>query len=322
MTIRRRVALLIVLGLLAPAGAAAQSIGTQPPRKAWGDPDLGGVWDFRTITPLERPEELGDKAFLTEEEVAAAEQKAVDRDRFMHEKPAERATKGGNVGAYNWFWMDFGTAAVASGRTSLIVDPPSGRRPQMTPAAAEAWSRRPPWGQEPPPDSYTDMSVFDRCVGSMALPIYPTAYNNYVQVFQTPDHLAMFVEMMGSIRIIPLDGRPQAAVPQALGNSRGRWEGGTLVVETENFSRSMALIGASHNARSLVERFTRVGPDSIEYEFTIVDPTVWTKPWTAVQTLRSAAGAVFEYACHEGNYALPNILAGARKAEAQDVAGR
>ena len=316
MTIRLRVAVLVTVGLWAPVGAAAQSTDTQPPRTSWGDPDLGGVWDFRTITPLERPEELGDKAFLTEEEVAAAEQKAVDRDRFMNEKPAERATKGGNVGAYNWFWMDFGTAAVASGRTSLIVDPPSGRRPPMTPEAAAAWSRRPPWGQEPPPDSYTDMSVFDRCVGSMALPIYPTAYNNYVQVFQTPDQLAMFVEMMGSVRIIPLDGRPHAAVPQALGNSRGRWEGGTLVVETENFSRGMALIGASRNAHSLVERFTRVGRDSIEYEFTIVDPTVWTKPWTAVQTLRRAAGAVYEYACHEGNYALPNILAGARKAEA------
>ena len=312
----------MMIGLLAPAGAAAQSADTQPPRTAWGDPDLGGVWDFRTITPLERPEELGDKAFLTEEEVAAAEQKAVDRDRFMNEKPAERATKGGNVGAYNWFWMDFGTAAVASGRTSLIVDPPNGRRPQMTPAAAEAWSKRPPWGQEPPPDSYTDMSVFDRCVGSMALPIYPTAYNNFVQVFQTPDHLAMFVEMMGSVRIIPLDGRPHAGVPQALGNSRGRWEGDTLVVETENFSRGMALIGASHDAHGLVERFTRVGPGILEYEFTVVDPTVWTRPWTAVQTLRRAAGAVYEYACHEGNYALPNILAGARAAEAQRSAGR
>ena len=230
-------------------------------------------------------------------------------------QPAETTKAGGSVGAYNWFWMDFGTEAVESGRTSLIVDPPSGRRPPMTPEAAEAWSKRPPWGQEPPPDNYTDMSVFDRCVGSMALPIYPTAYNNYVQVFQTPDHVAMFVEMMGSVRIIPLDGRPQAGVSQPLGNSRGRWEGDTLVVDTENFSRGMALIGASSDAKRLVERFTRVGPGIIEYEFTVDDPTVWTRPWTAVQTLRMAEGAVFEYACHEGNYALPNILAGARKAD-------
>ena len=304
-----------MIGFLAPAGAAAQPEGAEAPRTAWGDPDLGGVWDFRTITPLERPDELGDQAFLTEEEVAAAEQKAVDRDRFMNEKPAETTKAGGSVGAYNWFWMDFGTEAVESGRTSLIVDPPNGRRPPMTPEAVEAWSKRPPWGQEPPPDSYTDMSVFDRCVGSMALPIYPTAYNNYVQVFQTPDHVAMFVEMMGSVRIIPLDGRPQAGVPQPLGNSRGRWEGDTLVVETENFSRGMALIGASSDAKRLVERFTRVGRGIIEYEFTVDDPTVWTRPWTAVQTLRMAEGAVFEYACHEGNYALPNILAGARKAD-------
>ena len=322
MTIHRHVVALIAAALVAPAAAAGQPAAEQAPRTPWGAPDLGGVWDFRTITPLERPKELGDQAFLTAEEVAAAEQKAVDRDRFMHEKPAERATRGGNVGAYNWFWMDFGTAAVASGRTSLIVDPPSGRRPPMTPEAADAWSKRPPWGQEPPPDSYTDMSVFDRCIGSMALPIYPTAYNNYVQVFQTPHHLAMFVEMMGSIRVIPLDGRPHPNVPQPLGNSRGRWEGDTLVVETKNFSRGMALIGASADARSLVERFTRVGPGTLEYEFTVVDPTVWTAPWTAVQTLRPVDAAVYEYACHEGNYALPNILAGARKAEAQHAGSR
>ena len=317
MTCHRLAGALAAIVLLAPAAAAAQPADAEPRRTAWGDPALGGVWDFRTITPLERPEELGDQAFLTPEEIAAAEQKAVDRDRFMHEKPAERTTKGGNVGAYNWFWMDFGTQAVQSRRTSLIVDPPSGRRPPMTPEAADAWSKRPPWGQEPPPDTYTDMSVFDRCVGSMALPIYPTAYNNYVQIFQTPGELALFVEMMGSVRIIPLDGRPPADVPQALGNSRGRWEGDTLVVETENFSHGMALIGASQDAHSLVERFTPVGPGVLEYEFTVIDPTVWTAPWTAVQTLRKTAGPVFEYACHEGNYALPNILAGARAAEAK-----
>ena len=140
-----------MIGFLAPAGAAAQPEGAEAPRTAWGDPDLGGVWDFRTITPLERPDELGDQAFLTEEEVAAAEQKAVDRDRFMNEKPAETTKAGGSVGAYNWFWMDFGTEAVESGRTSLIVDPPNGRRPPMTPrpwkpgasARPGARSRRP-----------------------------------------------------------------------------------------------------------------------------------------------------------------------------------
>ena len=305
------------LGLLVPVVVAGQSATSATPRTAWGDPDLGGVWDFRTITPLERPEEMGDKAFLTEEEVAAAEQKAVDRDKYMNEKPAERTQAGGNVGANNWFWMDFGTEAVESGRTSLIVDPPNGRRPQMTPEAADAWSRRPPWGQEPPPDTYTDMSVFDRCIGSMALPIYPTAYNNNVQMFQTPDHLAMYVEMMGSIRILPLDGRSPANVPQPLGNSKAYWEGDTLVVETTNFSRGMALIGASRNARSMVERFTRVSPEILEYPFTVDDPTVWTAPWTAVQTLRKLDSTVYEYACHEGNYALPNILAGARTLDAK-----
>ena len=310
-------ALAIGVALCGPVAATAQGGAAEPPVTSWGDPALGGVWDFRTITPLERPEELGDQEYLSEEEAAAREQEAVERDRAMDEKPAERTEAGGSVGAYNWFWMDFGTQVVESRRTSLIVDPPNGRRPPMTPEAIEAARNTPAWGQEPPPDTYLDRNSFDRCIGTMALPIYPTAYNNNVQIFQTPDHVAMYVEMMGSIRIIPLDDRPPTGIRQPLGDSRGRWEGDTLVVETTNLSRRLTIIGASANARSLVERFRRVSPDILEYTFTIDDPTVWTAPWTAVQTLRPLDGQVFEYACHEGNYAMPNILAGARKAEAE-----
>ncbi len=312
----RYITVLVVVIALTPVLAAAQSAtkAAEPPRTSWGDPDLNGVWDFRTITPLQRPRDLADKEFLTEEEVAQREQQAVERDRAADEAPARLAVAGENVGAYNRFWMDFGTEVVESRRTSLIVDPPNGRKPPMTAAAKEAASKRPRWGQEPPPDTYMDMSVFDRCIGTMALPIYPIAYNNNVQIFQTRDHVAMWVEMMASTRIIPLDGRAHGSIKQALGDSRGHWEGDTLVVETTNFDQA-TIIGASRNAKRLVERFTRVGPGLIQYEFTIEDSTIWTAPWTAVQTLRKSDADVFEYACHEGNYAMSNILAGARRAE-------
>ena len=317
----RSIAALIAVGMLVPVVAAGQSATAEPPRTAWGDPDLGGVWDFRTITPLERPRDMGDKEFLTEEEAAAKEQEAVERDIRSNNAPARRAEAGDNVGAYNRFWMDFGTEVVETRRTSLIVDPPNGRRPPMTPQAREAASKRPRWGQEPPPDTYTDLSLFDRCIGTMALPIYPIAYNNNVQMFQTPNHVALWVEMMASTRIIPLDARPHGKLRQSLGDSRGHWEGDTLVVETTNFEHGLTLIGASRNARRLVERFTRVSPELIEYTFTIYDPATWTQPWTAVQTFRKATEPVFEYACHEGNYAIPNILAGARRGELAEKAG-
>ena len=298
-----------------PIAASAQSTAAEAPRTPWGDPALGGIWDYRTITPLERPTDLGDKAFLTEKEAAAKEREAEERDRAMNEKPAERTEVGGSVGAYNWFWLDFGTQVVETRRTSLVVRPNNGRRPPMTPEARAARSGKPPWGQEPPPDTYQDLNPFDRCTGTMALPIFPIAYNNNVQIFQTPDHIALWVEMMASTRIIPLDGRPHGTIRQPLGDSRGYWEGDTLVIETTNFSRELTLIGASRNARRLVERLTRIGAELLEYTFTIDDPTVWTQSWTALQTFRKTEAPVFEYACHEGNYALPNILAGARRAE-------
>ena len=318
--------------LLAPTGAAAQAAPEQPPaatgqpaaaqppaaqaapRTPWGDPDLGGIWDFRTITPLERPEEYGDRAFLTEEEAVTLEQGAVQTDREANEAPAERTEAGGDIGAYNRFWFDFGTSVVADRRTSLIVDPPNGRRPPRTPAGEQ----RPAFGGSfggGPFEQVEDLNYFDRCLGTAALPIYPTAYNNNVQIFQTADHLALFVEMMGSTRIIPIDDRPHGSIRQWLGDARGRWEGDTLVVETTRFDRDLLIIGGSRDAERLVERFTRVGPGILQYEYTVEDSTVWTQPWTAVQTFRKTDAPVFEYACHEGNYAATNILAGARAEE-------
>ncbi len=319
--------LVIAIVLLAPAGAAAQAAAAEQPasteqpaaeatpRTPWGDPDLGGIWDFRTITPLERPEQYGDRAFLTQEEAVTLEQGAAQTDREANEAPAERTEAGGDIGAYNRFWFDFGTSVVADRRTSLIVDPPNGRRPPRTPEGEQ----RPAFGGSfggGPFEQVEDLNYFDRCLGTAALPIFPTAYNNNVQVFQTPDHVALLVEMMGSTRIIPIDDRSHGNLRQWLGDSRGRWEGDTLVVETTRFDRDLLIIGGSRDAERLVERFTRVGPGILQYEYTVEDSTVWTQPWTAVQTFRKSDAPLFEYACHEGNYAATNILAGARAAEA------
>ena len=320
---QKSLAVLVGVAILAPAVAAAQST---TPRTPWGAPDLGGVWDFRTLTPLERPEDQADRAFLTEEEAAEIERGAVEQNRAADAAEAVRTEAGGSVGAYNRFWFDFGTSVVEDRRTSLIVDPPNGRRPPLTPAGEQRLASAGPFGfggsfGSAPLEQIEDLNFFDRCIGTAALPIYPTAYNNYVQLFQTPDHVAMFVEMLGSTRIIPIDGRPHGAIRQWLGDSRGHWEGDTLVVETRNFDRDLLFIGGSRDARLLTERFTRVG-DIIEYSFTVEDPTVWTAPWTAVQTFRKTDAPLFEYACHEGNYAAGNMLAGARQAEAEAAAAK
>ncbi len=313
----------VVVGLavvcLGTVGVSAQSP-TEVPRTSWGTPQLDGVWDFRTLTPFERPEEYGDRAFLTEEEAAALEQGAVGRNQAADEAPAQRTEAGGSIGAYNQFWMDFGTKVVEERRTSLVIDPPNGRRPPTKP---EAGNRRGGGGSfgTAPLEQIEDLSFFDRCIGTMGLPIYPTAYNNNIQLFQTPDHLVMFIEMMNDVRFIPLDRRPHGEVRQWMGDSRGHWEGDTLVVETTHFDRRLTLVGASRNAR-LVERFTRVSPEILAYEYTVEDSTVWERPWTALQSLRKSEAPVFEYACHEGNYAAANMLAGARMDEAAARAGR
>ena len=318
----RTVASLVALLLLAPAAAltaAAQST-TDTPRTPWGTPDLNGVWDFRTLTPLERPEQYGDREFLTEEEAQAIQQGAVDQNQAADTAPANRTEAGGSIGAYNRFWMDYGTRVVENRRTSLIVDPPNGRRPPRTAEGRTRHSAPGSFGSAPL-EQIEDLSYFDRCLGTAGLPIYPTAYNNNVQIFQTEDHLVMLVEMLNTTRIIPLTDSQHGDVRQWLGDSRGYWEGDTLVVETTNFDRWLQLVGGSREAH-LVERFTRVSADVIEYEYTIEDTTVWTAPWTAVQTLRKNPLPIFENACHEGNYAAGNMLAGARRDELAAAGGR
>ena len=304
-----------VVGLAAfSVSAAAQ----EAPRTGWGEPDLQGVWDFRTLTPLQRPEDLGDKAFLTAEEAADREQAEIDRNLRLWEGAARTTEAGGNVGAYNNFWMDRGTRVIETLRTSLIIDPPNGRLPELTEAGqARARIARGSFAVEFP-ESYTDLSSYDRCIQGFNAgpPITPGGYNQNVQIFQTPDHLVMLTEMVHTARIIPLDGQPHVGdrVQQWSGDSRGRWEGDTLVVETRNFAEKRAWRGSTDNM-TLVERFRRLDADTLEYEFTITDLDNWKAPWTVNLLMVRSDLQLFEYACHEGNYAMPNILGGARALE-------
>ena len=295
--------------LLAPLPVSAQT-----PRTAWGAPELQGVWDFRSITPLQRPEALADQEFLTEEEAANLDQEAVARDVRLWERPARRTEAGANVGAYNNFWMDRGTTTIGTRRTSLIVDPPDGRIPPLTPEAKTRRETRSAYRREHPADSWEDRGLNDRCMFTTGLPMVPSAYNNNVHVFQTPDHFAILIEMTHTLRVVPLDGRPHGDIRQFAGDSRGHWEGDTLVVETMHFNRLTGVRGSTPNAR-LVERFTRTGPDDIQYRFTVEDPDTWTRPWTAEVQLMKNDEPLYEYACHEGNYAMEGILAGARADE-------
>ena len=293
------------------------------PQTAWGAPDLQGVWDFRTITPLERPENLGDKAFLTQEEAAQREQGALDRATRLWDREARRTEAGGNVGGYNNFWMDQGTNVIGTRRTSLIIDPPNGRLPEATETGrARAAANRGSFSSDLPA-SYTDLSNSDRCLMGFNAgpPITPAAYNQIVQLFQTPDHLGMLTEMAHTVRVIPLDGTPPLVegLRQLSGDSRGHWEGKTLVVETANFEARRDWRGSTEGMR-LVERFTRVDADTLEYEFTVTDPETWAAPWTVNLPMRRNELSMFEYACHEGNYSMEAMLGGAR-AEERVVAG-
>ena len=306
--------------LLLPALTAAQDM----PRTGWGAPDLQGVWDFRTITPLQRPEDLGDKAFLSEEEAAQREQRAVDRAVRLWNRDAQRTEAGGNVGGYNNFWMDQGTRVIGTRRTSLVIDPPNGRLPAVTDQGrARSAAGRGSFGSEIPA-SFTDLSNADRCIMGFNAgpPITPGGYNQNVQIFQTPDHVVLLTEMVHTVRVVPLDGRPALddSVAQWSGVSRGRWEGDTLIVETTNFDTDRNWRGSS-TTMNLVERFTRVDADNLEYEYTVTDPDTWEAKWTVNLPMVRNDLPVFEYACHEGNYAMETMLTGARDDERKAAEG-
>ncbi len=311
--------LLVVLIVFATGPVAGQDALRTP----WGAPDLQGIWDFKTATPLERPEDRGEQAFLTEEEAAGVEQEAVDRNIRLWDAAPRRTEAGGNVGGYNNFWLDFGTSVIDSRRTSLIVDPPNGRIPALTDEGQQRADERQAYREAHPADSYLDRSAFDRCIlgFNTGPPMTPGFYNQNMQLFQTPGHVVVLNEMVHDARIIPLDGSPRPDIESWTGESRGRWEGDTLVVETTHFSDKHGYRGSTKE-RHLVERFTRVDAETLLYEFTITDPATWTAPWTAQVPMQSTELPLFEYACHEGNYAMPNILGGERRAERMQESGQ
>ena len=306
----------VALLVLTPLAASAQAPETETPRTAWGDPDLQGVFDYATITPMQRPQQYADRQYLTEEEVATLEQGAEARDQGAAAAPARRAQAGEDVGAYNNFWMDWGTKVVEDRRTSLIVDPPNGRFPALTPAGAAEAKLRKGFGAIMPADDHLEMGYGDRCLAVHGLPFIPLPYNSTVQFFQTPDHVAIYGESNRVWRIIPLDPNDAPhGIRQWLGDTRGHWDGDTLVVETTDFSNLLQQVGAGLGIRRMEERFTRESDGVIRYEFTLDDPTKWTQPYTVALSMRKIEGLVYEVACHEGNYALENILRGARGAD-------
>jgi len=304
-----------VLATLLAARVTTQT-SDEGPRTAWAAPDLGGVWDYRSITPLERPEEFADKPVLTEEEAVAFEQEQAEWQSSIDD--AEGAPVPGNA-IHTTVFLDWGTATVADRRSSLIIDPPNGRLPSRTPGAENLPRRRAGSFGTDPLEQIEDFSLGDRCLGTMGHPVLPLPYNNNVQLFLTEDHLVMFIEMFRTTRLIPIGDRPFGTLRQDRGESRGRWEGETLVVETRNFKYgpSQMARGASRDA-VLVERFRRVSPGILEYEFTVDDPATWTTSWSARQTWRKNPAPMYEYACHEGNYGLTNMMRYARYEEAAE----
>ena len=321
---RAMVAAAGVLLMLLSGMAAAQSLGAgaETGRTPWGDPDLQGFWSNTTTTPMERPSEYEGRAALSDEERAELDALAASYQ--------DRAPPPGSTGAYNSFWVDRGQR---SAQTSLVVDPPDGRLPALTDRVRER-DASVAAARNAAPDSYTDLNLYDRCI-TRGLPgaMIPGFYNHNYQILQTADHVVILVEMIHDARIIPLDGRSQAParVGQWLGESRARWEGDTLVVETTGFSpkaderavsNGLYLVHASGEQLHLVERFTRTGADTIDYQFTVTDPLTYQQPWTASVPMSRIDGPLYEYACHEGNYGLANILRGARNAERQAAASK
>ena len=310
----------IVLALV-PMAAAQSGERTMPMRTPDGQPDVSGTFTFRTLTPFERPAQFDGRENLTPEEAAAfeaAERTRLNRDLFDPETGAAgyRPRSEGGVLSYNEFWYERGIELTSDKRTSLVVDPPGGRLPPRTEEAAMAARENAAYRREHMYDSYENRSLADRCIMGFnsGPPMRSSAYNNNVMIFQTPGHVTILNEMVHNARIIPIDGdTAKPPFSQLAGVSRGRWEGETLVIETTQFRGGQS--GGTGPNMHLVERLTRLDPDTVSYEFTVTDPTVYTAPYTVMMPFRRTDGPLFEYACHEGNYGLHGILAGARNLE-------
>jgi hypothetical protein len=310
------------------SGQGKPAANATSPRTPWGDPDLQGVWDFRTLTPMERPSDLAAKDVLTEQEAAnlatrEARKREVDTlDRKKGNIEIGGIYPPGSFNAYNDFWFDWGNTVTTDRRTSLIVDPPDGRIPWTEEArrslAAEAAADHEARVGRPAADSPEESPLAVRCIAGFnsGPPITPSAYNNNVQLVQTAGAVMILTEMVHDARIVPLDGRPHLDQNIRLrsGDSRGRWEGHTLVIDTSNFSGRTSFRGSSATMH-LIERLTRVDAETLLYEFTVEDPTTWTRPWTAAIPWKKNPDRIYEYACHEANYGLLGILKGARAEE-------
>lgn len=280
-----------------------------------GHPDFQGIWSFATLTPLERPAELAGKTHLTDQEATEYAKRMRERRNFDRR---DGSSEQDVSRAYNDLFYDFGNSA--SNQTSLITDPPDGKLPPLTPFGKKRASERSaklariPEGPE-------DRSLWERCIlgFNSGPPMMPSGYNNNVQIFQTPGYLVIFNEMVHSARVVPLDGRPHGTVRQWLGDSRGHWEASALVVDTIGFTNNgtgtIGLRVATNEHLHLTERFVRRDANTMIYEFTVDDPTIWTRPWTASVPMTKTEEPIYEYACHEGNYGMQGILAGARADE-------
>ena len=305
-----RIVLFAVVALASsPLAAVAQS-STEELRTPDGHPDLQGIWDYRTMTPLERPAELGNQMFFTDEEASAFRQQGLAR-RDKDQRADEVGTSQDVSNAYNEFWWDYGKTLTADLRTSLIVDPPDGQIPYRPGYDAARRTR----GYDGP----ESRGLWERCL-TRDLPRLSGAYNNNFQIIQSAGHVAIVNEMIHEVRVIPLDERPHVnqSIRQWQGDARGRWDVDTLVVETTNFTDQTNFRGSRKNLH-LVERFTRVDADTLLYEFTAEDPTVWSQPWSAMVPMLRNTERMYEYACHEGNYGMTNLLAGARVQEQASV---
>jgi hypothetical protein len=296
------------------------------PKTSFGHPDLEGVWSNNSATPLQRPAAWADKQVLTDAELAqvekAARQLELEGDALFgdeligdtiqgHTAPKSHDTETGN---YNAFWLP---ARDFERRTSLIIDPPNGRIPPETPEAQQRRAALAERRKLHPADGPESRGLTERCI-TFGIPRFQAAYSSVYQVVQSPTHVVFNMETIHDARVIPIDGSPHLSerMPQWLGNSRGRWEGDTLVVETKGFSPKSNFLGSSSSLH-LVERFTRVAADTLQYDATMTDPATWTKPWTARLYFKRTDEPLLEYACHEGNLGMFGILSGARKMEAQ-----
>ncbi len=325
MSKRDFMALVLLVGAFASVAqlAMAQGAGELPMRTPDGHPDISGIFTFRTLTPLERPARFDGQGTLTAEEAAAfeaSERTRQNRDLFDPETGAPNAgyqsRADGGVLSYNEFWYERGIELTSDKRTALIVDPPDGRRPPRTDAARVAAAAARAYREEHRYDSYENRTMTDRCLGTSVAgpPMRSGAYNNNVMIFQTREHVVIQNEMASQARIIPLVDTERPTFPQLKGVSRGHWEGETLVIETTQFRSDSALTGPNLH---LIERLTRLDSDTVAYEYTVTDPSVYTAPYTVMMPLRRTDGPIFEYACHEGNYGMFGILAGARVFEQQ-----